>query len=244
MQLRDGSESVSATDADLVQRGAVASPSTTRPPDQDTGLRPTTRLAVKALLASAVGLPLGLLLSPTHPYFVLVAASAVIALSFGSFLEAALQQTVTTVVGSLLGLGCAASLSETPERSAIIVVLIAACFFLGVSLAPLSPAWPGFWLAVIFALLFTLAERWSRPEDAAGSSPARAPKTTSQPEHAPSRRTSTDSRARPSPSGTKPESWEGTAAVWTVSWRYWPRCYPTQIRRFRTSWCTRVNACE
>ena len=59
-----------------------------------------------------------------------------------------------------------------------------------------------------------------------------------------SRRTSTDSRARPSPSGTKPESWEGTAAVWTVSWRYWPRCYPTQIRRFRTSWCTRVNAWE
>jgi len=157
MQLRDGSGTVSATDADLVARGAVAAPSATRPQGQDTGLRPTTRLAIKALVASAIGLPLGLLLSPTHPYFVLAAASAVIALSFGSVLEAALQQTVTTFVGSLVGLSCAALLNESPQRSSIIVVLVVVAFFLGVYLAPLSPAWPGFWLAVIFALLFTLA---------------------------------------------------------------------------------------
>jgi hypothetical protein len=157
MRLRNGSETGAAADADLVQRSAVASPSTTRPPGHDTGLRPTTRLAVKALLASAIGLALGMLLLPSHPYFVLAAASAVIALSFGSVLEAALQQTVTTFVGSHVGLGCAAVLNETPQRSSIIVVLIVASFFLGVYLAPLSPAWPGFWLAVIFALLFTLA---------------------------------------------------------------------------------------
>src|SRR4029078_9832198 len=87
----------------------------------------------------------------------LAAASAGIALSLGSVLEAALQQTVTTFVGSLVGLSCAALLNESPQRSSIIVVLVVVAFFLGVYLAPLSPAWPGFWLAVIFALLFPLA---------------------------------------------------------------------------------------
>ena len=158
-RLRDRPETVAApdADADLVQPAAAASPSTTQPHGQDTGLRTTTQLAMKALLASAIGLPLGFLLSPAHPYFVLVAAYAVITVSLGSVLEAALQQTLATVVGSLVGLGCAGLLSGIPVESGITIVLIVACFFLGVYLSPLSPAWPGFWLAVIFALLFNLA---------------------------------------------------------------------------------------
>ena len=80
-----------------------------------------------------------------------------ITVSFGSVLEAALQQTLATVVGSLVGLGCAGLLSGIPVESGITIVLIVACFFLGVYLSPLSPAWPRFWLAVIFALLFNLA---------------------------------------------------------------------------------------
>jgi hypothetical protein len=156
-RLRDSPETASAPDADVVQPAAAASPSTTQPHGQDTGLRTTTQLAIKALLASAIGLPLGFLLSPAHPYFVLVAAYAVITVSFGSVIEAALQQTLATVVGSLVGLGCAGLLSGIPVESGITIILIVACFFLGVYLSPLSPAWPGFWLAVIFALLFNLA---------------------------------------------------------------------------------------
>ena len=155
-RLRDRPDTVSAPDADLVQPAAAA-PSTTQPHGQDTGLRTTTQLAIKALLASAIGLPLGFILSPAHPYFVLVATYAVITVSFGSVLEAALQQTLATVVGSLVGLGCAGLLSGIPVESGITIVLIVACFFLGVYLSPLSPAWPRFWLAVIFALLFNLA---------------------------------------------------------------------------------------
>jgi Fusaric acid resistance protein-like len=156
-RLRDRPETVSAPAADLVLPAAVASPSTTQPHGQGTGLRTTTQLAIKALMASAIGLPLGFLLSPAHPYYVLVAAYAVITISFGSVLEAALQQTLATVVGSFVGLGCAGLLSGIPIESGITVVLIVVCFFLGVYLSPLSPAWPGFWLALIFALLFNLA---------------------------------------------------------------------------------------
>ena len=156
-RLRDRPETVSTPDADLVQPAVAASPSPTQPHDQHTGLRTTTQLAIKAVLGSAIGLPLGFLLSPAHPYYVLVAAYAVITVSFGSVLEAALQQTLATVVGSLVGLGCAGLLSGIPIESGITVVLIVVCFFLGVYLSPLSPAWPGFWLAVIFALLFNLA---------------------------------------------------------------------------------------
>jgi hypothetical protein len=156
-RLRDRPKTVSAPAADLVLPAAAASPSTTQPHGQGTGLGTTTQLAIKALLASAIGLPLGFLLSPAHPYYVLVAAYAVITVSFGSVLEAALQQTLATVVGSLFGLGCAGLLSGIPIESGITVVLIVACFFLGIYLSPLSPAWPGFWLAVIFALLFNLA---------------------------------------------------------------------------------------
>ena len=156
-RLRDRPETVSAPDADLVQQAMAASPSPTQPDDQDTGLRATTQLAIKALLGSAIGLPLGFILSPAHPYFVLVAAYAVITVSFGSVLEAALQQTLSTVAGSFVGLGCAGLLSGIPIESEITVALIVLCFFLGVYLSPLSPAWPGFWLAVIFALLFNLA---------------------------------------------------------------------------------------
>jgi hypothetical protein len=156
-RLRDRPETVSAPDADLVQHAVAASASPTQPGDQETGLRATTQLAIKALLGSAIGLPLGFILSPAHPYFVLVAAYAVITVSFGSVLEAALQQTLSTVVGSLVGLGCAGLLSWIPIESEITVVLIVVSFFLGVYLSPLSTAWPGFWLAVIFALLFNLA---------------------------------------------------------------------------------------
>jgi hypothetical protein len=155
-RLRDRPDTISAPDADLVQPAAAA-PSTTQPHGQDTGLRTTTQLAIKALLASSIGLPLGFILSPAHPYFVLVATYAVITVSFGSVLEAAIQQTLATVVGSLVGLGCAGLLSGIPVESGITIVLIVACFFLGVYLSPLSPAWPRFWLAVIFALLFNLA---------------------------------------------------------------------------------------
>jgi len=156
-RLRDRPESVSTPDADLVQQAVAASPSPTQPHDQDSGLRTTTQLAIKAVLGSAIGLPLGFILSPAHPYFVVVAAYAVITVSFGSVLEAALQQTLATVVGSFVGLGCAGLLSGIPIESGITVVLIVVFFFLGVYLSPLSSAWPGFWIAVIFALLFNLA---------------------------------------------------------------------------------------
>jgi Fusaric acid resistance protein-like len=156
-RLRDRPETVSTPDADLVQPAVAASPSPTQPHGPDTAVRTTTQLAIKALLGSAIGLPLGFILSPAHPYYVLVATYAVITVSFGSVLEAALQQTLATVVGSLVGLGCAGLLSGIPVESGITIVLIVASFFLGVYLSPLSPAWPGFWLAVIFALLFNLA---------------------------------------------------------------------------------------
>ena len=156
-RLRDRPETLSTPDAHLLQQAVAAASSPTQPDDQDSGLRTSTQLAIKAVLGSAIGLPLGFILSPAHPYFVLVATYAVITVSFGSVLEAALHQTLSTVVGSLVGLACAGLLSGISIESGITVVLIVVCFFLGVYLSPLSPAWPGFWLAAIFALLFNLA---------------------------------------------------------------------------------------
>ena len=137
---RQTRDTVSAPDADLVQPATTA-PSTNQPHGQDTGLRTTTQLAMKALLASAIGLPLGFVLSPAHPYFVLVATYAVITVSFGSVLEAASSDRRPSSVHSVR-LGCAGLLSGIPIESGITIVLIGACFFLGVYLSPLSPHGP------------------------------------------------------------------------------------------------------
>ena len=160
MQLRSRCRTAPVPNADPSQPSTASSPSTTQPQKgQDTpgSLRPTTLLAIKALLASGMSIPIGLFLSPSHPYWVLIAAYTVITVSFGAVLKTALERTLAAVIGSLVGFGWAAGLSGIPEATGITILLILVCFFLNIYFSLLSPVWLVFWLAVLFALLFSLS---------------------------------------------------------------------------------------
>ena len=115
------------------------------PPPRITGLRPTTALAVQAVVASVSAGLIALWVGIEQSRVVAYTAFLVIATSAGSSLRRAWTRVVATAVGATAGVVIAASVPRNPIFIGVVVVV---GMFFTVFTAPVSNAAMVFWLSI------------------------------------------------------------------------------------------------
>ncbi|MFC0524562.1 FUSC family protein [Pontibacillus salicampi] len=119
-----------------------------------TGLHPTTKKAIQALVAGAISVYLGYTLTPAHPYWILLSSFIIFmgTESVGSTFMKANQRTLGTVLGALAGFG----LAQLISNSTIEVSFIFLCIFMAFYLFPVSYSIMIFWITMVVAMLYDL----------------------------------------------------------------------------------------
>ncbi|KGP93251.1 hypothetical protein N780_13235 [Pontibacillus chungwhensis BH030062] len=127
-------------------------------PSQDEkqeGLEPTTKKALQALLAGALAIALGYLLTPTHQYWILLSAFIVFmgTDTVGRTFIKANERTIGTIAGAIVGFGVSLVLSG---HSTWQVAFIFLCIFMAFYLFNVSYSLAMFWITMIIAMLYDL----------------------------------------------------------------------------------------
>lgn len=124
-------------------------------PDQQSGLRLTTRQAIQATIGAGLAILGGELLSEQRWYWAVITAFLVFAntTSRGDILIRGVRRTVGTLLGILAGMVAATLVAGQTE---LIIVLIVACVFLGVYVVQVSYGLMTFFMTMMLGLLYSL----------------------------------------------------------------------------------------
>lgn len=115
-------------------------------------LRPTTKLAWRALLACGICLLIGPIISPDHPYWAAITACTVTAISFGATKKKALAQTIATLCGACLSFVLVALFSALPHGNMFFIALLLLSLFMTMYRLTALPPHIAFWVIMSIAL--------------------------------------------------------------------------------------------
>ncbi|HEX6922765.1 MAG TPA: FUSC family protein, partial [Bacillales bacterium] len=123
--------------------------------DEESGLKPTTKGAVQAVIAASVCVVLGYILSPAHQYWTVLSAFVVLlgTGSVGRTLVKALQRVAGTLFGAIAGFGLAVYVSGPAYHETILVFL---CVFMAFYFLSVSYAFMVFWITMLLSLMYDL----------------------------------------------------------------------------------------
>jgi uncharacterized membrane protein YccC len=117
--------------------------------------RPTTLQAIQAAIAGALSVPVGVLLSPSHQYWAVLAAFVVLAGtgSAGKILNKAINRVIGTFLGAFAGFGVA----HLVAGNTIWEILLAfVCVFMAFYFFSVSYGLMVFWTTTMLALMYDL----------------------------------------------------------------------------------------
>ncbi|HEX7063596.1 MAG TPA: FUSC family protein [Bacillales bacterium] len=123
--------------------------------EDESGLQPTTKGAIQAVIAASVCVVLGYILSPAHQYWTVLSAFVVLlgTGSVGRTLVKALQRVAGTLFGAIAGFGLAIYVSGPAYEETILVFF---CVFMAFYFLSVSYALMVFWITMLLSLMYDL----------------------------------------------------------------------------------------
>ncbi|WP_188690132.1 FUSC family protein [Pullulanibacillus camelliae] len=121
----------------------------------DRALSPELRKAIQAVLAGAIAIALGYLLSPSHKYWMLLSGFVVFfgTASVGRTMFKAFQRFLGTLIGAIVGFALDSLIIGKP---AIEVPLLFLSIFLGFYFVRISYTLMSFWITMMLAIMYNL----------------------------------------------------------------------------------------
>ncbi|WP_234402368.1 FUSC family protein [Oceanobacillus damuensis] len=126
-----------------------------KPDSEEKGLKPSTKKAYQSLIAGALAIIVGQIISPAQPYWVLLTTFIVLlgTQSIGRIYAKGYQRSLGTIIGAVLGFTTAKLLSG---HSAIEVILIFIVIFLAFYLLSVSYTLMSVFITMLIAFLYDI----------------------------------------------------------------------------------------
>ncbi|MFG6494628.1 FUSC family protein [Fictibacillus sp. UD] len=123
--------------------------------EQDNALKPSTKKAYQALVAGVISIIVGLIISPTQPYWVLLTAFVVLlgTESIGRIYTKGYQRSLGTIIGAVVGFALAKLLSD---HTVLEVIFLFVVVFLAFYLLTVSYTLMSVFITMLIAFMYDL----------------------------------------------------------------------------------------